>query len=92
MSLPVYLYSLQRAGWSQNASPGARSSPDPDADAAAPEGTHLHDTVISTLVAGMLPLMGSKSRTGAVASTLSITSPSMCAGDPGPHPDPRESL
>lgn len=39
--------------------------------------------MISTLVAGMLPLIGSKSRTVAVASTLSITSPSMRAGDPG---------
>lgn len=44
---------------------------------------YLQDTVISTLVAGMLPLMGSKSQTVAVASTLSITSPSMRAGDSG---------
>lgn len=72
----------------------ARSSPNPEADtaASAPEWTHLQDTVISTLVAGMLPLMGSKSRTVAVASTLSITSPSMRAGDPGQLPELRESL
>ena len=31
----------------------------------------------------MLPVMGSKSHTVAMASSLSITSPSMCAGDPG---------
>lgn len=72
----------------------ARSCPNPDADTAAPAPTraHLHDTVISTLVAGMLPLMGSKSRTFAVASTLSMTSPSMRARDPGQHDAPRESL
>lgn len=71
-----------------------RSSPNPEADtaASAPEWTHLQDTVISTLVAGMLPLIGSKSRTVAVASTLSITSPSMLAGDPGQLPELRESL
>ncbi|CAB1442923.1 unnamed protein product [Pleuronectes platessa] len=50
--------------------------------------THLQDTVISTLVAGMLPLMGSKSWTVAVASTLSITSPSMCVGDPDKQQPP----
>lgn len=78
----------------QNAPKSARSSPNPDADtaASAPEWTHLQDTVISTFVAGMLPLIGSKSRTVAVASTLSITSPSMRAGDPGQLPEPRESL
>lgn len=52
--------------------------------------------MISTLVAGMLPLMGSKSRTVAVASstlsTLSMTSPSMRAGEPGQLPALRESL
>lgn len=71
-----------------------RSFPDPDAEraASAPEWTHLHETVISTLVAGMLPLMGSKSRTVAVASTLSMTSPSMRARDPGQHSGQRESL
>lgn len=58
-----------------------------------PPQTHLQDTVISTLVAGMLPLMGSKSQTVAVASTLSISSPSMRAGDPGELPELlRESL
>lgn len=36
--------------------------------------------------------MGSKSRTVAVASTLSITSPSMRAGDPGQLHWPREPL
>lgn len=72
----------------------ARRSPNSDADtsASAPEWTHLHDTVISTLVAGMLPLIGSKSQTVAVASTLSITSPSMRTGDPGQLPGLRESL
>ena len=35
------------------------------------------------MVAGMLPVMGSKSQTVAMASSLSITSPSICAGDPG---------
>lgn len=72
----------------------ARGAPQTDADTAvsAPEWTHLQDTVISTLVAGMLPLMGSKSRTVAVASTLSITSPSMRAREPGQLPGPRESL
>lgn len=72
----------------------ARSFPKPDAEtaSAAPGCTHLHDTVISTLVAGMLPLMGSKSQTVAVASTLSITSPSMLAGDSGQLPGTRVSL
>lgn len=56
--------------------------------AAALEWTHLQDTVISTLVAGMLPLMGSRSQTVAVASTFSITSPSMLAGDAVPTPRP----
>lgn len=72
----------------------ARSSPNPEADtsASAPEWTHLQETVISTFVAGMLPLIGSKSRTVAVASTLSITSPSMRAGDAGQLPELRESL
>lgn len=74
--------------------PKAREAPQTltQTEAPAPERTHLHDTVISTLVAGMLPLMGSKSRTVAVASTLSITSPSMRAGDPGQLSELRESL
>ena len=39
--------------------------------------THLQETVISTLVAGMLPVIGSKSYTDAMSSSLSITSPSI---------------
>lgn len=69
-----------------------RRSPPKHPDRFQPPRTHLQDTVISTLVAGMLPLMGSKSRTVAVASTLSISSPSMRAGDPGELPELRESL
>lgn len=36
---------------------------------------HLQETVISTLVAGMLPVIGSKSYTEDMSSSLSITSP-----------------
>lgn len=91
MYLLGYLLIIMSSLVTAKCTQSARSSPNPDADtaaaaAAAPEWTHLHDTVISTLVAGMLPLMGSKSRTVAVASTLSITSPSMGAGDPGRLP------
>lgn len=39
--------------------------------------THLQETVISTLVAGMLPVNGSKSYTDDISSNLSITSPSI---------------
>lgn len=39
--------------------------------------SYLHETVISTLVAGMLPVNGSNSYTEAMSSSLSITSPSM---------------
>lgn len=43
----------------------------------ADASTHLQETVISTLVAGMLPVIGSKSYTDDVSSSLSITSPSI---------------
>lgn len=36
---------------------------------------HLQETVISTLVAGMFPVIGSKSYTEDMSSSLSITSP-----------------
>lgn len=47
------------------------------ASLSADASTHLQDTVISTLVAGMLPVIGSKSYTDDVSSSLSITSPSI---------------
>lgn len=43
----------------------------------ADASTHLQETVISTLVAGMLPVIGSKSYTDDMSSSLSITSPSI---------------
>lgn len=42
---------------------------------------YLHETVISTLVAGISPVMGSNSHTEAMSSSLSITSPSMGVRD-----------
>lgn len=44
---------------------------------AADAPTHLQETVISTLVAGMFPVIGSKSYTDDMSSNLSITSPSI---------------
>ncbi|KAL6458899.1 hypothetical protein MHYP_G00323710 [Metynnis hypsauchen] len=41
---------------------------------------YLQETEISTLVAGMFPVMGSNSHTEAMSSSLSVTSPSMGAG------------
>ncbi len=43
--------------------------------------SYLHETVISTLVAGISPVTGSNSHTEAISSSLSITSPSMGARD-----------
>lgn len=43
--------------------------------------SYLHETVISTLVAGISPVTGSNSHTEATSSSLSITSPSMGARD-----------
>lgn len=43
--------------------------------------SYLHETVISTLVAGISPVIGSNSHTEAMSSSLSITSPSMGARD-----------
>lgn len=46
-------------------------------------GAHLQETVISTLVAGMFPVIGSKSYIDDMSSSLSRTSPSISsmAGD-----------
>lgn len=46
-------------------------------------GAHLQETVISTLVAGMVPVIGSKSYIDDMSSSLSRTSPSIIsmAGD-----------
>lgn len=43
----------------------------------ADASTHLQETVISTFVAGMFPVIGSKSYTDDMSSSLSITSPSI---------------
>lgn len=90
-SVKVVTYLTGLLSNSKDASKTRRSHPK-SPDRFQPPQTHLQDTVISTLVAGMLPLMGSKSQTVAVASTLSISSPSMRAGDPGELPELRESL
>lgn len=90
-SVKVVTYLISLLSNNKGASKKRRSPPQTP-DRFQPPRTHLQDTVISTLVAGTLPLMGSKSRTVDVASTLSISSPSMRAGDPGELPELRESL
>ncbi|KAJ7998893.1 hypothetical protein DPEC_G00209700 [Dallia pectoralis] len=52
--------------------------------------THLQETVISTFVAGMFPVIGSNSYTEAMSSSLSMTSPSISVraqGGSGPVRD-----
>lgn len=63
---------------SQLSHPAVTAPNFPDTTGPSPEdaSTHLQETVISTLVAGMLPVIGSKSYTDDMSSSLSTTSPS----------------